>query len=63
MVLFSGFWNGAVVFDEGAAVGAMFIICAILWALAIPFSVFLFLRVILSLQLSLYGYYYYFIGT
>ncbi|XP_065910489.1 secretory carrier-associated membrane protein 1-like [Dysidea avara] len=40
-----GFWNGAVVFDEGAAVGAMFIICAILWALAIPFSVFLFLRV------------------
>jgi len=42
---FSGFWNGAVVFDEATAVGAMFIICAILWALGIPVSIVLFLRV------------------
>lgn len=49
-MVFSGFWNGAVVFDEATAVGAMFIICAILWAIGIPISIFLFIRVIYLLQ-------------
>lgn len=40
-----GFWNGAVVFDEDTAVGAMFMICAILWALAVPVALFAFFKV------------------
>ena len=48
-LLLSGFWNGAIIFDESTAVGAMFMITAILWALAAPIAVIVFLRVIISL--------------
>ena len=46
LLLLSGFWNGAILFDESTAVGAMFMITAILWAVAAPIAVFVFLRVI-----------------
>ena len=42
----SGFWNGAIVFDENTAVGAMFMISAIAWGLAIPVAMFLFFKVL-----------------
>lgn len=43
----SGFWNGALVFDEDTAVGAMFMISAIAWALAVPAAMILFFRVLI----------------
>ena len=45
--LFSGFWNGAIVFSEDTAVGAMFMISAIAWLLAVPASMFLFFKVLI----------------
>ena len=51
--LTSGFWNGAIVFDEDTAVGAMFMISAILWALAAPIAIFIFLKVV-ALVLFIY---------
>ena len=53
LFLLSGFWNGAIIFDKNTAVGAMFMISAILWVLGAPVAIFVFLKVV-SLVLTLH---------